>query len=52
MLIAVIGLVLGLGVKKILSFLEPVIIVFVGGVIAVIVVSIMLAVVSLTDLTM
>ena len=39
-------------IKKILSFLEPVIIIFVGVVIAVIVVSIMLAVVSLTDLTM
>jgi len=38
-------------VKKILSFLEPLIIIFVGMVIAVIVVSIMLAVVSLTDLT-
>ncbi len=38
-------------VKKILSFLEPMIIVFVGIVIAMIVVSIMLAVVSLTDLT-
>ena len=38
-------------VKKILSFLEPIIIIFVGIVIAVIVVSIMLAVVSLTDLT-
>jgi len=41
-----------LEVKRILSFLEPLIIIFVGGVIAVIVVSIMLAVVSLTDLTM
>jgi len=40
-----------LEVKKILSFLEPLIIIFVGMVIAVIVVSIMLAVVSLTDLT-
>ena len=38
-------------VKKILSFLEPMIIIFVGVLIAVIVVSIMLAVVSLTDLT-
>jgi len=38
-------------VKKILSFLEPLIIIFVGLLIAVIVVSIMLAVVSLTDLT-
>ena len=38
-------------VKKILSFLEPLIIIFVGVLIAVIVVSIMLAVVSLTDLT-
>ncbi|CAA6819861.1 MAG: General secretion pathway protein F [uncultured Sulfurovum sp.] len=38
-------------VKKILSLLEPLIIIFVGMVIAVIVVSIMLAVVSLTDLT-
>jgi len=38
-------------VRKILSFLEPLIIIFVGIVIAVIVVSIMLAVVSLTDLT-
>lgn len=38
-------------IKKILSFLEPMIIVFVGIVIAMIVVSIMLAVVSLTDLT-
>jgi len=40
-----------LEVKKILSFLEPLIIIFVGMVIAIIVVSIMLAVVSLTDLT-
>lgn len=39
-------------IQKILSFLEPIIIVFVGAVIAIIVVSIMLAVVSLTDLTM
>jgi type II secretory pathway component PulF len=38
-------------VKKTLSFLEPLIIIFVGVLIAVIVVSIMLAVVSLTDLT-
>ena len=38
-------------IKKILSFLEPMIIIFVGIVIAMIVVSIMLAVVSLTDLT-
>jgi len=38
-------------VKKILSFLEPLIIIFVGMIIAIIVVSIMLAVVSLTDLT-
>ena len=38
-------------VKKILSLLEPLIIIFVGAVIALIVVSIMLAVVSLTDLT-
>jgi general secretion pathway protein F len=40
-----------LQVKKILSLLEPLIIIFVGMIIAVIVVSIMLAVVSLTDLT-
>jgi general secretion pathway protein F len=38
-------------VKKILSFLEPLIIIFVGILIALIVVSIMLAVISLTDLT-
>jgi general secretion pathway protein F len=38
-------------VNKILSFLEPIIIIIVGIFIAVIVISIMLAVVSLTDLT-
>ena len=38
-------------IKKILSLLEPLIIIFVGILIAMIVVSIMLAVVSLTDLT-
>ena len=37
-------------VNKVLSFLEPVIIIIVGFFIAIIVVSIMLAVVSLTDL--
>jgi type II secretory pathway component PulF len=45
------GLEFNMEVKKILSLLEPLIIIFVGMVIAVIVVSIMLAVVSLTDLT-
>ena len=45
------GLEFNIEVKKILSLLEPLIIVFVGIVIAVIVISIMLAVVSLTDLT-
>jgi len=45
------GLEFNMEVKKILSLLEPLIIIFVGILIAVIVVSIMLAVVSLTDLT-
>jgi len=45
------GLEFNMEIKKILALLEPLIIIFVGVVIAVIVVSIMLAVVSLTDLT-